>query len=68
MEYSLTLQSKEDYRLLKKILKAFDGASIRPVSGRRSSIEISLQEARDGKVDGPFCSTKDLMDNLLSDV
>ena len=65
MEYTLTLQSKEDYRLIKKLLKAFDGATIRPVEKRRSSIEVSLQEARDGKVDGPFYSTRDLMENLL---
>ncbi len=66
MEYSLTLQSRQDYLLIKKLLKAFEGASIKPISKRKSSIEISLQEARDGKVDGPFYSTKELMNNLLN--
>lgn len=46
MEYTLTLQSQEDYRLIKKLLKAFEGASITPVRKRKSSIEISLEEAR----------------------
>lgn len=65
MEYSLTLQSKEDYRLIKRLLKAFEGASIKPVVKRKSSIEISLEEARQGKVEGPFYSSKELLDNLL---
>jgi len=65
MEYMLTLQSKEDYRLIRKLLKAFDGATIKPVSKRRSRIEISLQEARDGKVEGPFYSTEEFMESLL---
>lgn len=65
MEYSLTLQSKEDYRLIKRLLKAFEGATIKPVVKRRSSIEISLEEARHGKVEGPFYSSKELLDNLL---
>lgn len=65
MEYSLTLQSEEDYRLIKKLLKAFEGASIKPIAKRKSSIEISLEEARQGKVEGPFYSTEELIDNLL---
>ena len=66
MEYTLTLQSQEDYRLIKKLLKAFDGASITPVRKRRkSSIEISLEEARQGKVAGPFYKVEDLMKDLL---
>ena len=66
MEYTLTLKSQEDYRLIKKLLKAFDGASIYPVKKRKSSIEISLEEARQGKVAGPFNSVDELMNDLLS--
>ena len=66
MEYTLTLKSQEDYRLIKKLLKAFDGASISPIKKRKSSIEISLEEARTGKVVGPFHTTEDLMASLLS--
>lgn len=66
MEYTLTLQSQEDYRLIKKLLKAFEGASITPVRKRKSSIEISLEEARQGKVAGPFNSVDELMKDLMS--
>lgn len=66
MEYTLTLNSSADYRLIKKLLKAFDGASIHPVRKRKSSIELSLEEARAGKVVGPFYSTDELMKDLLS--
>lgn len=38
MEYTLVLQSQEDYHLIEKILKAFDGASITPVRERNYSI------------------------------
>lgn len=64
MEYTLTLQSQEDYRLIKKLLKAFDGASIRPV--RPPHIEQALEEARIGQTVGPFHSTKELMEDLLN--
>ena len=64
-EYTLTLHSEEDFRLIKKILKAFDGASIRPVATKKSSIEISLEEARSGQIAGPFNSVEDLMADLL---
>ena len=47
--YSLTLNSKEDYRLIKKLLKAFDGASIRPVETKKPRIERLLEEAKTGK-------------------
>lgn len=66
LEYTLTLQAEDDYHLIKKLLKAFDGATIRPVKRRKSSIEISLEEARNGEVEGPFYTAKELMDNLLS--
>ena len=66
MEFTLTLQSREDYRLIKKILKAFDGASITPIRKRKSSIDISLEEARQGKVAGPFNTVEELMKDLLN--
>lgn len=64
MEYAVTLQSQEDYRLLKKLLKAFDGASIRPL--KKSHIEQALEEARTGKIVGPFHTTKELTEDLLN--
>ncbi|MBD5355815.1 MAG: hypothetical protein HDR88_02260 [Bacteroides sp.] len=67
-DYTLTLNSQADYRMIKKLLKAFEGASIKPIrkQKRKSSIEKSLEEARNGKVVGPFYSAKELMDDLLS--
>ncbi len=65
MEYTLTLKSNEDYRLIKKLLKAFDGATIKPVRKRRSSIEMSLEEAENGDIVGPFSSVEDFMADLL---
>ncbi|MDE6082866.1 MAG: hypothetical protein K2G11_00105 [Muribaculaceae bacterium] len=66
MEFTLKLQSREDYRLIKKLLKAFDGASITPIRKRKSSIDISLEEARQGKVAGPFNTVEELMKDLLN--
>ncbi|MDE5795120.1 MAG: hypothetical protein K2I08_10425 [Muribaculaceae bacterium] len=65
-EYILKLESQKDYRIIKKLLKAFEGASITPVKKRKASIEISLEEARQGKVAGPFNSVDELMEDLLS--
>ena len=65
MEYTLTLQSQEDYRVIKKLLKAFDGASIRP-QREKYTIDDALEEARQGKVVGPFHTTEELMSSLLS--
>ena len=65
-EYTLRLESEKDYRIIKKLLKAFDGASITPVRKRKSSIEISLEEAHKGKVVGPFDTVDELMKDLLS--
>ncbi len=65
-EYSLILNSKEDYRLIKKLLKAFDGASIRPVKTKKPRIERLLEEAKTGKITGPFHSTEELMNDLLN--
>lgn len=65
-EYTLKLESQKDYRIIKKLLKAFEGASITPVKKRKASIEISLEEARQGKVAGPFNSVDELMEDLLS--
>ncbi len=64
-EYTLRLESEKDYKIIKKLLKAFEGASITPVKKRKSSVELSLQEAREGKVEGPFNTVEDLMKNLL---
>lgn len=63
-EYTLTLHSEEDYHLIKKILRAFDGASITPV--KKSPLDIALDEAKTGKVVGPFYSVSDLMKDLLN--
>ena len=65
-EYMLKLESEKDYRIIKKLLKAFEGASITPVRKRKSSIEISLEEARQGKVSGPFNTVEELMNDLLN--
>ncbi|MDE7347644.1 MAG: hypothetical protein K2N48_13010 [Muribaculaceae bacterium] len=64
-EYTLKLESEKDYRIIKKLLKAFEGASITPVRKRKSSIEISIEEARQGKVAGPFNTIEELMKDLL---
>lgn len=64
-EYALTLSSDRDYRIIKKLLKAFDGASIRPVGKRLSGLEKSIMESQAGQVSGPFKSVKELMDDLI---
>lgn len=64
-EYTLKLESEKDYRIIKKLLKAFEGASITPVRKRKSNIEISIEEARQGKVAGPFNTIEELMKDLL---
>lgn len=33
--YTVTLKNDEDFRIITKILKAFDGASITPVSNKK---------------------------------
>ncbi len=65
-QYTLTLNSEEDFRILKKLLKAFEGASIKPVPTSKSHIEKALEEVKNGKVVGPFHSTNELMKDLLS--
>lgn len=66
-EYTLTLQAKKDYTLIKyqKLLKAIESAEIRLVGRRKSELEKSLEEARVGKLLGPFYYTRDLIDDLL---
>lgn len=66
MEYTVTLNSNEDYRILRKILKAFDGASIRPVEKKGYTIEDSLNEVEKGDVVGPFSTVDDFMAELMS--
>ncbi len=53
------------YRLIKKLLKAFDGASIRPAQSAKSNIEEALDEVETGQVVGPFKSTSDLIEELI---
>lgn len=65
-EYSLTLRTEEDYRFIKKLLKAFDGASIRPVKQKSTSMDRSLDEAAAGKISAPFHSVEELMTDLLN--
>ncbi len=65
-EYRLTLSSDEDYRLIKKLLKAFDGASIIPSNTQKPHIEVAMDEVRAGKIVGSFNSVQDFMADLLS--
>lgn len=62
--YTVTLQNDDDFRIIKKILKAFDGASIIPVQNK-SHLDIVMEEIEDGQVVGPFDSTEALMKDLL---
>ena len=52
--------------MIKKLLKAFDGASIRPLRKNTPHIEEALEEARTGQTVGPFHTTQELMEDLLS--
>lgn len=63
--YTVTLSSEEDFFILKKILKAFDGASIAPSRSRKSHFEVAMDEVRNGDVVGPFNSVESLMKDLL---
>lgn len=65
-EYTLTLQTASDYRMIKKLLKAFDGAKITPVHPRKTSLDRSLDEAKNGEIVGPYNSVDQLMTDLLS--
>lgn len=66
IECTITLNSVSDYRILRKILKAFDGATIRPAKRQKGyTIEDSLREAENGEIVGPFTSVKDFMNNLM---
>jgi len=65
MEYTITLNSSEDYRILKKLLKAFDGATIRPADKRGYTIEDSLKEVENGDIVGPFSSVDEFMADLM---
>lgn len=64
--YTVTLKSDEDFRIIKKILKAFDGASITPVSNKKSHLEMAMEEVEAGHIVGPFNSVEDLMKDLLA--
>ena len=65
-EYTLSLRTASDYRMIKKLLKAFDGASITPVRRNKGSLKRSLEEAKNGSVVGPYNSVEQLMSDLLS--
>lgn len=65
-EYTLSLRTESDYRMIKKLLKAFDGASITPVHRGKGSLERSLNEVKNGSVVGPYNSVEQLMSDLLS--
>lgn len=63
--YTLTLKNDEDFRIIKKILKAFDGASIIPVRNKKSHLETVMEEVEAGHIVGPFNSVDDLMKDLM---
>lgn len=65
-EYTLTLKSASDYRIIKKLLKAFDGAEIVPARYGKSSLERSLDDVRNGRIAGPFDSVEQLMTDLMN--
>lgn len=62
--YTVTLKTQEDFRILKKILKAFDGASITPVQ-KKSHFEMAMDEVATGNIEGPFDSVNSFMKDLL---
>lgn len=63
--YTVTLKNDEDFRIIKKILKAFDGASIIPVTNKKNHLETVLEEIENGNVVGPFNSVESFMKDLL---
>ncbi len=65
-EYTLSLKTAADYRIIKKLLKAFDGAKITPVRQGKGSLERSLEEADKGDIVGPYDSIEQLMNDLLN--
>ncbi|MDE7414328.1 MAG: hypothetical protein K2N05_11175 [Muribaculaceae bacterium] len=66
MEYILDLKTEDDYRIIKKILHAFHGATIRPRDKTLYNLEKALEEVENGDIVGPFASVDDLMADLLS--
>ncbi|MBD5357961.1 MAG: hypothetical protein HDR88_13285 [Bacteroides sp.] len=66
LEYTLTLKTEEDYNIIKKLLKAFDGARIYPREKTEYTIEDAFDEVKNGDVVGPFNSVEDFMKDLLS--
>ena len=66
MEYTLTLNSAEDYRLLKKLLQKFDGASIRPVRQQQYTLKQAYKEVEKGQIVGPFATAEEFMNDLLN--
>lgn len=63
--YTITLKNDEDFRIIKKLLKAFDGASIIPVRTPKKHLDTIMDEIESGQVVGPFDSVESLMKDLL---
>lgn len=64
--YTVTLKNEEDFQILKKLLKAFDGASITPAKSKKSHLDIALKEVSEGKISGPYKTVDSLMNDLLN--
>ncbi len=65
-EYTLTLKSENDYKIIKKILKAFEGAKIKPLKSTNYTIEEAFEEVKKGEIVGPFNTVDEFMKDLLS--
>lgn len=63
-QYTLTLNSEADYKIIRKLLKAFDGATIK--RKKSSRLEQAFKEVENGEVKGPFNSVEELMNDLLN--
>lgn len=59
-QYTLTLKSEEDFHMIKKLLKAFEGASIKPIPQPKSHIEKALEEAKKAGSLVPFTQQMNL--------
>ncbi|MDE5887474.1 MAG: hypothetical protein K2H46_07805 [Muribaculaceae bacterium] len=66
-EYTLTLNSESDYRILKKILRAFDGATIRRNKIKSKNIEkaFSVEETLTERICNGLIEVKLIEDKVL---
>lgn len=64
--YTITLKNEEDFQIIKKILKAFEGATIKPIQKKKNNLEQVMDEIESGDVVGPFYSVESLMKDLLN--